>query len=224
MLVNELFNSIDGEGKRAGELATFIRVSGCNLRCSYCDSKYTWGKEGKEMSIGEIMDFVCSQGYYNITITGGEPLIYPEMRELVDSLLSHGHNVNIETNGTINPVEFFGNLYDNPNLFITMDYKCACSGEEDKMDINNFYGLTTKDVLKFVVSNVEELEKAKEFMFDLATTKHNEDLPIVYFSPVFGRIEPKQIVEFMKKYRIDNHTRIQLQLHKYIWPPMMRGV
>lgn len=224
MLINEIFNSIDGEGKRAGELATFIRVSGCNLHCKYCDSKYTWGSEGQEMSIGEIMNFVCSQGYYNVTITGGEPLIYLEMRELVDSLLSCGHSVNIETNGTINPVEFFGDLYDNPNLFITMDYKCACSGEEDKMNIRNFYGLTEKDVLKFVVSNVEELETAKDFMQALSEYKHHEELPIVYFSPVFGKIEPKEIVEFMKKNRLDNHTRVQLQLHKYIWPPMMRGV
>lgn len=224
MLINEIFNSIDGEGKRAGELTTFIRVCGCNLHCVYCDSKYTWGKDGKEMSIDAICKTIDETGYYNITITGGEPLIYPEIKTLVERLVEN-HDVNIETNGTIDPVVFFGKeLYNNPNLFITMDYKCACSGEEDKMEIDKFYSLTDKDVLKFVVSNIEELNKAEDIMHELTIRHHGENLPTVYFSPVFGKIEPRMIVEFMKEHRLSRHVRVQLQLHKYIWDPQKRGV
>ena len=151
MRVNEIFNSIDGEGKRAGELTTFIRFCGCNCNCTYCDSKYTWKEEGKEMSVNEIVNYVNENGYRNITITGGEPLIQPDINELVELLVECGKNVNIETNGTINPAKAVPFYQTSNDVFVTMDYKSKSSGQNSKMVLENFEDLWGSDVLKFVV-------------------------------------------------------------------------
>lgn len=226
MRVNEIFNSIDGEGKRAGELATFIRFCGCNCNCSYCDSKYTWTEQGKEMSVDEIVEYVVDNGYPNITITGGEPLIQENLNELVERLVDCGKFVNIETNGTINPSHVIPIHSTSPNVFVTMDYKSKSSGQQDKMKLENFVDLWNTDVLKFVVANEEEMKDALDFMHKLESYQSGdiEQLPLVYFSPVYGKIEPKQIVEFMQKHNLAKNVRVQLQLHKYFWNPETRGV
>ncbi len=226
MRVNEIFNSIDGEGKRAGELTTFIRFCGCNCNCSYCDSKYTWTEEGKEMSIDEIVQYVNDNGYRNITITGGEPLIQPDINELVERLVEINKYVNIETNGTINPSTVIPFYETSTDVFVTMDYKSKSSGQNSKMLLENFTDLWSSDVLKFVVANEQEMEDALSFMHKLESYAggETERLPLVYFSPVYGKIEPKQIVEFMQKHNLTRHVRVQIQLHKYFWNPETRGV
>ena len=215
MKVNEIFQSIEGEGKRAGELATFIRLCGCNLRCNYCDTSYAFSmNSGKDMTPDEILDKVqdISIGR-NITITGGEPLCCEEVKELIEKLLDDGYKINVETNGTmLKPLNTISDY-----LFYTIDYKCPDSGECDKMNPNVFKSLVPADVLKFVVSSTSDLEHCKQWL-DI-----NKPLCNIYFSPVFGRIEAKEIVEFLQEHKMAS-CKVQLQLHKYIWPPEMRGV
>lgn len=207
--VNEIFGSIEGEGIRAGELSTFIRLSGCNLRCTYCDTAYAFN-QGVEMTVSDILHKVH---YTNVTLTGGEPLYQP-VAPLLCALQEH--EVNVETNGSIDirPYQKYN------HVFFTVDYKCGFSGMTDHMCLANFESLRSCDVLKFVVGNRMDLEEAH--CLYLAYQKYLAGVPI-YVSPVFGQIEPQDIVTFMKKHKLEN-WRIQLQLHKFIWPPTQRGV
>ena len=205
--VNEIFFSIDGEGKRAGKLAAFIRLAGCNLRCSYCDTEYAF-TDGQLMRIDEIAEAV--EGWENVTVTGGEPLLQ-DIHALLERL--QGHEVNIETNGSVDVTPY----HEYPRVFFTLDYKCPSSGMESSMLEKNFQTLRSQDVLKFVVGDREDLRRAQE-----VCEKYEPRCP-VYLSPVFGKIEAKEIVEYMKSARYKN-WRLQLQLHKYIWPPDARGV
>lgn len=215
MNVVEIFLSIDGEGIRAGELATFVRLAGCNLRCSYCDTKYAQGMaDGEEMSALAIIDRVKELGCKNVTLTGGEPLLNKDGFILAHALAEGGYSVNIETNGSID----IGDLLDEPNVIITMDYKCPSSGCEESMCLSNLEKLREQDVLKFVL-------EASDFDAVRAVIARYKINAQIYLSPVFGRIEPVQIVDFMKReFRAKNNIRVQLQLHKFIWPPEMRGV
>lgn len=214
MKVVEIFKSIDGEGKRAGLPTTFVRLFGCNLNCSYCDTRY--GCEGDKytiMSIPNIIDTLERYGTKSITITGGEPLIHPGINHLVEVLLHRGYWVNIETNGS----QYIGHLPANPNVFVTMDYKCPSSGMQDKMCLANFRKLSNTDVLKFVVGSYEDLVCALSILEEYKPSAQ------VYFSPVFGEIEPAAIVDFILDNKLDN-CKIQLQMHKIIWEPNKRGV
>ena len=206
LVVNEIFHSIDGEGKKAGELATFIRLTGCNLRCSYCDTAYAFS-EGRPMTIEEIARQVR---YHNTTLTGGEPLCQ-DVHALLEAL--PGHSINIETNGSIAIAPYFRH----DNTWFTVDYKCTGSAMSEHMLPQNFLALRRQDVLKFVVSNQEDLEQARHICQQYAPV-----CPI-YISPVFGKIEGQRIVQYMEHYELES-WRLQLQLHKYIWPPDMRGV
>lgn len=208
--VNEIFFSIEGEGRRAGELAAFIRLTGCNLRCSYCDTEYAFS-EGKPWKVQDIASEV--QGWRNITLTGGEPLLQ-DVHGLLD-YLPLASDINIETNGSIDITQYFGY----PNVFFTIDYKCPSSDMEDRMISKNFCRLRPQDCLKFVVGDIEDLKVARAVCF-------SQNIPCpVYISPVFGKIEPSVIVDFIKDNRIIcENWRVQLQLHKYIWDPMKRGV
>lgn len=206
LFVNEIFNSIDGEGKRAGELASFIRLTGCNLRCSYCDTAYAFNT-GVEMLVKDIVE---QAEYRNITLTGGEPLCQ-DIHSLLKALSDR--DVNIETNGSINIRPYL----DYSNVFFTLDCKSISSGESGKMLMTNFANLRQRDVLKFVVGSDEDL---KDF---LAMYRLINPTCQVYLSPVFGRIEPARIVEFMQAHRLET-CKVQLQLHKFIWEPTKRGV
>ena len=215
MKVVEIFSSIEGEGKRAGLPATFIRLFGCNLRCSYCDSMYAVeGTEYTEMSIVEIMDKLEEIGCPNVTVTGGEPLIHPEIEELLMCLCERGFWVNVETNGSVMLPSY--NPIDN-RLFYTVDYKTGSSGMQDKMVLDVFRRLHSIDVIKFVVGSEQDLEEALKFYKDLCP------MCKVYVSPVFGSIDPEQIVQFILKNRVWD-WKVQLQLHKFIWSPDMKGV
>lgn len=223
MKVVEIFNSIDGEGKRAGLPCTFIRLFGCNLSCSYCDSQYacvetkTIQTQYTVMSVEEIVTRVKYLGCSSITITGGEPLIHPGIENLIEALLDEGCWVNIESNGTKSVIPRFDEYTDDGQLFYTMDYKTNCSGMTDKMYAGSIYTLKHTDVLKFVVGSAEDLNQALEVV-----EKHSPKAQI-YVSPVFGKIEAAQIVEFIKKHRLWD-WKVQLQMHKYIWDKDKRGV
>ena len=216
MKINEIFDSIDGEGLRTGELATFIRLAGCNLRCRYCDTSYALSaKDGVDMSIDEIIAKVKAIKNKNVTLTGGEPLIHERTSDLIRGLSCF--DINIETNGSID-IEPYTSF---PNVLITMDYKTASSGENGKMLLSNLKKLRESDVLKIVMSS-----KDKQEVFDLLND--NEIKSYVYLSPIYGECEPKELVEFLKHLKASGintgKIRVQVQLHKIIWNPDERGV
>ena len=220
MRVAEKFISINGEGTRAGELAVFIRFQGCNLRCSYCDTM--WANEPdcpfEEMSPEEICDYVAETGITNCTLTGGEPLLQRDMKQLVRLLIDKcGCRVEIETNGSANLTPLTMDPQHRP--VFTMDYKLPSSGCESAMRRDNFELLGREDTVKFVCGSLEDLERAHEIMQEYSLP----DQCHVYFSPVFGSIEPAAIVDFMQKRRM-NKVRLQIQMHKVIWDPDRRGV
>ena len=215
--VNEIFLSIDGEGYRTGLPVVFVRLYGCNLNCSYCDTRYSCEQqEYKEMSLYDILTQVLSYGVPRVTLTGGEPLIHPGVKDLIVSLVANDIEVNIETNGAVDLDEFIEFKYNSKVVF-TMDYKCKSSGMEDKMILSNLEFLQPKDVIKFVVSNYNELEKM-EYILESSKCKAQ-----AYVSPVFGAIEPKELVEYVLENKLNN-VKVQVQLHKIIWNPNMRGV
>ena len=215
--VNEIFLSIDGEGYRTGLPVVFIRLYGCNLNCSYCDTRYSCEQqEYKEMSLYDILAQVLSYGVPRVTLTGGEPLIHPGVKDLIVSLVANDIEVNIETNGAVDLDEFIEFKYNSKVVF-TMDYKCKSSGMEDKMILSNLEFLQPKDVIKFVVSNYNEMEKM-EYILESSKCKAQ-----AYVSPVFGAIEPKELVEYVLENKL-NTVKVQVQLHKIIWNPNMRGV
>lgn len=221
MKVVEIFSSIDGEGIRAGLPVTFVRLYGCNLNCSYCDTPYSHLTEednAKEMSIDEIVRAVEYNGIPNVTITGGEPMIHSNIIELFDELLERGYYVNVETNGTYPvPTKYNMGHANAHKIIFTMDYKCPSSGMQEEMSIANLNTLRCNDVLKFVVGSVHDMDEAKKVL------KMMDACPTVYFSPVFGQINPESIVKYMLCHHLYD-CRIQIQMHKVIWNPNERGV
>ena len=215
--VAEKFVSINGEGVRAGELAAFIRFRGCNLRCSYCDTKWAISVKGpaKMMTTAQLCSFAF--GITNVTLTGGEPLIH-DLDELIIMLCLKGHRVEIETNGSI-ALDHIAALDCRQNVTFTMDYKLPSCSMETMMRTENFGLLGKNDTVKFVAGSFDDLVRAKQIIgeYDLTSRCH------VYLSPVFGAIDPADIVDFMKAEGL-NDVRLQLQLHKYIWDPDKRGV
>lgn len=224
MKVVEIFDSIEGEGKRAGQTATFIRFAGCNLRCSYCDTTYALFGEKEEcvyteMSIEEILEKV-NPDWKRVTLTGGEPLIQKEIDTLIDALCDMGCEVNIETNGTVNTKHYTSN----PNVFVTIDYKLPSSGECEKMDINNFTALGKNDVIKFVVGSSEDIDCMENIVARLKCIYPPSKLPIMYTGAVFGEIDMQCLVEKIVNSKILKDVIFQLQIHKFVWNPEERGV
>ncbi|MCS5421968.1 MULTISPECIES: putative 7-carboxy-7-deazaguanine synthase QueE [Psychrilyobacter] len=210
--VVEKFISINGEGQRSGELAVFIRLAKCNLRCNYCDTM--WANEENApvtaMTKEDIYNYILDTKVKNITLTGGEPLLDREVKDLIEYIVKDKSLfLEIETNGSIDL-----NLFrsDAKNLSFTMDYKGPSSEMEKFMFIKNFETISHKDTVKFVVGDYNDLLKAKEIMekYDLMNRCS------VYFSSVYKKIELDEIVEFMKKFNL-NGVRLQLQMHKFIW-------
>lgn len=216
--VAEKFVSINGEGTRAGELAVFIRFKGCNLSCGYCDT--TWANRADTpavmMTAEEICEFAEQSGVVNVTLTGGEPLLQRELYALIEMLMKNGKSVEIETNGSV-PIDALSRKEYRP--IFTMDYKLPTSGMEDDMCLENFQYLAEQDTVKFVSGSIPDLERAAQIIVKYALIERCH----VYFSPVFGSIAPSEIVDFMKRRRL-NGTRLQLQLHKFIWESNKKGV
>lgn len=206
----EIFTSINGEGTLAGQLALFLRFAGCNLACGFCDTKWANAKDCPvtEMTQSDILARIRQAGLTNITLTGGEPLIQPGMKELMQAIALFRFRMEVETNGSV---------YLRPFLAIrgtafTMDYKLPGSGQEEAMCLKNLALLRPQDTVKFVAGSRDDLLRARQVMLDhqLIGRCH------LYISPVFGAIEPEEIVAFMKEYKL-NDVNLQLQLHKIIW-------
>lgn len=217
--VAEKFISINGEGLKCGQLSVFIRFAGCNLSCNYCDTSWanTSDINYEIMTEHEIYSYIKSTEITNVTLTGGEPLFQAGILSLLE-LLSNDNNISveIETNGSINLSEFLTS--NNPPCF-TMDYKLPDSNMENHMYISNFNYLTKKDVVKFVVSSINDLKKTKIIIDKYSLIQKTN----VYLSPVFKKISPDAIVDFMKQNRL-NKVNLQIQIHKIIWSPNKRGV
>lgn len=216
--VVEIFQSINGEGMKAGELAVFVRFKGCNLRCRYCDTM--WANEADtvytEMDEEEIICEVKKCYVKNVTVTGGEPLLQKGIEVLLKRLTEEGFWVEIETNGSIFLKNF---IAISPKLSFTMDYKLAGSEMEEKMCTDNFALLSKKDTVKFVVSGREDLERA----FAVAEEFSLGEKCNILLSPVFDEIALEEIVVFMKEHHWTD-ARMQIQMHKVIWDPQERGV
>lgn len=218
MRVVEIFKSIEGEGKRAGLPCTFVRFFGCNLRCNYCDTPYGWDSkyedEATEMSVDEIATAVFALGCPAVTLTGGEPLLQPreEFLDLITALSKKKYIINIESNGSLRLT-----CHSLPTVFYTLDYKTGSSGMTDKMNIKALQELTDKDVLKFVVGSLEDCVEAHRVI------EQYQPCAQIYFSPVFGKIQPADIVDYLLEHNL-YHCHVQVQLHKVIWDPNRRGV
>ena len=211
--VNEIFYSIQGESTYAGRPCVFVRLTGCNLRCSFCDTTYAYDA-GKLMELGDIFDRVSSYECHLVEITGGEPLIQSETPVLIQSLLEDGYEVLLETNGTLDISQV------DHRCAKIVDVKCPTSGMSDKNDLENLNRLTEKDELKFVIGNREDYDYAKKVL-GYVDVRLKETIP-ANFSPVFGVMEPKNLAEWILEDHLD--VRLHLQLHKYIWDPGKRGV
>lgn len=223
--VAEHFVSINGEGRRAGQLAYFIRFAGCNLNCDYCDTK--WANEPdvtcENYTEELLLDMIINKGVKNITLTGGEPLLQPGIKELLEVLRTvRNINIEIETNGSIDIESFFSKREDfiEDNVSFTLDYKTGSSAMVKLMCLHNYEIVRENDTVKFVVGSLEDLESAKAVIerYHLIEKRCG-----IFLSPCFGKIEPKQIVDYMVEKKL-NEVNIQLQLHKYIWDPDMKGV
>ncbi len=217
--VAELFASINGESVRAGEPAVFVRFRGCNLACSYCDTKWANRPDCpvRMMTAEEIADYADRAGIADVTLTGGEPLMQKELDVLISRLTASGHRVELETNGSVS-VEALSRLLE-PRPVFTLDYKLPGSGMESAMLTENYRFLAKEDSVKFVSGSREDLERAAEIIERYRLTEKCS----VFISPVFGKIDPADIVAFLLERRM-NGVRLQLQLHKFIWDPEKRGV
>ena len=228
MFITEIFKSIQGEGTRAGLPCIFVRLTGCNLRCTWCDTAYAF-HGGQKMSVDEVMDRVkgrnlnsdgSSAGVTMVELTGGEPLLQEEIYPLAEQLLAVGYTVMIETSGE----RFIGRL---PKEVVKIvDVKCPDSGEPDTFEMRNLEALGSQDEVKFVISSRADYEFAREF-----TRRHGlaQRVREVLFSPVHddpeGRwtgLEPRTLVEWMLEDGLP--ARLGLQLHKLVWDPATRGV
>ena len=218
LTVVERFVSINGEGAHAGEPAAFIRFKGCNLSCSYCDTKWANKNDAlsSECTADSLVRWAADQPVKNVTLTGGEPLLQDDIEGLIEKLLGLGLRVEIETNGSL-PLDRY--IKPDARPAFTMDYKLPYSGMESAMRRDNFKLLNKHDTVKFVSGSQEDLKRAKEIIDEYRLTERCH----VYLSPVFGRIDPAEIVGFMRDNEM-NGVRLQLQLHKFIWKPDQRGV
>jgi 7-carboxy-7-deazaguanine synthase len=211
MKINEIFTSIQGETSFVGLPFTFVRLSGCNLRCSYCDTQYAYD-EGAEYPLDEVMAEVKKRAVSRVVITGGEPLLQDETDMLCSRLLDAGFTVLLETNGSILIKDI------DPRVHRILDLKCPGSGMDKFMNLQNVDYLTMRDEVKLVISGRKDFEWALEILeqHELQGRAH------VLFSPVYGRLDPQELAAWILKGKLN--VRLQLQIHRYIWPDKMRGV
>jgi len=210
MKICEIFTSIQGESTLQGVAAVFVRLAGCNLACSYCDTEYA-RSGGEEMSLEEIIGRVGEMKPRYVCITGGEPLLQRDTPELSERLASLGYLVSVETNGTLDASV----LPD--DVLRVIDVKCPGSGEHGRFCTANITGKRKTDEFKFVLTDRRDFEFAREF-----TEKHDlSGIRAILLSPAAGKLEPALLAEWI----IDEMplARLQLQLHKFIWPDEARG-
>lgn len=205
--VNEIFKSIQGESTYAGLPCTFIRLAGCNLRCTYCDTNYAY-YHGRELSDEEIISKIEENGVKCVEFTGGEPLLQEETPPLIKTLLDRGYNVLIETNGSI----CIGCL--DKRLTIIMDIKTPKSGMSERMNLKNLELFKSNDEIKFVLLDESDYIWAKDIIskYNLLNKTKN-----ILMSPAYGILSPKTLASWILRDNLP--VRIQLQIHKYIWAP-----
>jgi 7-carboxy-7-deazaguanine synthase len=211
MRVTEIFYSIQGESSFVGQPCVFIRLTGCPLRCAWCDTEYAF-YGGNEQSMEDILGKVESYGCRLVEITGGEPLAQSDAFPLITKLCERGYDVLIETSGAIDTAAVDARAH------VILDVKCPGSGMSDRMHWPNLDRLSMKDEAKFVLADRADYEWARQVLerHELAARC------IVLMSPVFGSLDPRQLAEWVLADRLP--VRLQLQLHKLIWAPDMRGV
>ena len=212
LTINEIYQSIQGESTWAGEPCVFVRLTFCDLRCNYCDTEYAF-YEGKKRALDEIVAAVAEFRCPLVEITGGEPLLQKNVLPLMKMLADAGKTVLLETSGAhdISAVD--------PRVHRIMDLKTPGSGECERNLFSNIDHLTKRDDVKFVIGSREDYEWSRE---QVAKFRLNERCGAVLFSPIFGRIDPREIVEWILADRLP--VRFQLQMHKFIWTPAQRGV
>jgi len=212
LLVNEIFYSIQGESIHSGRPCIFVRLTGCNLRCSYCDTRYAY-EQGVNMEITEIINRIAAHRCRLVEITGGEPLLQSQTPILIYRLLENGYEVMLETNGSLDISSVDGRCIK------IVDIKCPTSGESDKIDLANLKRLGSKDQVKFVIGDRSDYKYAKVTMDSISPDFPEEQ---ILFSPVSGGITPSQLAEWILEDSLN--VRLHLQLHKIIWPDKERGV
>ena len=212
LTVNEIFHSIQGESTHTGEPCVFVRLTACDLRCSWCDTPYAF-YEGRKMSIDEVLVEVDKYGCPLVEVTGGEPLLQQDVYPLMTRLLEQGKRVLLETGGHRSIAQVPAGVER------IMDVKCPGSGESAKNDWTNLEQLMPTDQVKFVVKDRADYEFAR----DLVTRERlAERVAAVLFSPVHGVLDARLLAEWILADRVP--VRLQLQAHKFIWPPDTRGV
>lgn len=211
--VNEIFYSIQGESSFAGWPCVFVRLTGCNLRCTYCDTQYAY-YEGSDLAVPEIVARVQAFQCSLVEVTGGEPLLQQDTPTLIARLLDLGHTVLLETNGSVDitPVD--------RRCIRIVDFKCPSSGAADANDFANIARLQPHDEVKCVIGDREDYEFAKVVLERIQGSRTGQAK--VLLAPVFGLLEPRQLVRWILADRLP--VRLNLQLHKYIWDPDQRGV
>ena len=211
--VNEIFYSIQGESSFAGWPCIFVRLTGCNLRCSYCDTQYAY-QEGKELSLDVIIKQIEKYRCSLVEITGGEPLIQEETPLLISNLLDKGYRVLLETNGSLDV-----SMIDRRCVRI-IDIKLPGSGEVHRNFLENLNELHDKDELKFVIGGQNDYVYAKEILNRIP--EGLSEKIVINFSPLWGMMEPALLADWILNDRLT--VRLNIQLQKIIWPPGMRGV
>jgi 7-carboxy-7-deazaguanine synthase len=209
--INEIYFSIQGESSKAGLPCVFIRLTYCNLRCTYCDTEYAF-YEGKDYSIDEVVEQVKKYNCRLVEVTGGEPLFQKESYDLLKRLCEEKFEVLLETGGSL-PIKEV-----DPSVKIIMDLKCPSSGMVKKNLYENIDCLKLSDELKFVVGSREDYEWSKEIINKYKLNNKCE----ILFSVVFGVLEPITLVNWILEDKLN--VRFQLQMHKYIWDPLAKGV
>lgn len=201
--ITEIFYSIQGEASTTGLPTVFVRLTGCPLRCTYCDTEYAF-HGGEKMQIVQIIEKIKAFNCLLVCITGGEPLAQPNVNTLMDMLCEQGYQVSLETSGAIDVSKV------NPSVTKVIDIKTPSSNESLKNKVENFLYLNDKDVCKFVIGNEDDFDWAKHFIEEHLNNKSN-----IYFSPVTPGMDPKVIAELILRDGLN--VRLQLQLHKYLW-------
>ena len=211
LCVNEIFYSLQGEGTRAGERCVFVRLTGCNVRCSYCDTQYAF-EEGQIMTLDQVLWCVRGYGCPLVEVTGGEPLLQPPVYQLLTTLAGEVDTVLLETSGTM-PIQ---NV--DPRVVRILDVKCPGSGVADRNHWPNLDLLTPRDEVKFVVLDRTDYDWAKDII-----VRHGllTRCPVL-LSPVFGVLQPNELASWVLLDQLD--VRVGLQLHKLIWPATKRGI
>ncbi len=209
--INEIYYSVQGESTHTGRPCIFIRLTYCNLRCSYCDTEYAF-YEGKDMEIAQIMSEIQQWDCNLVEVTGGEPLFQEECIDLLHELINSNYEVMLETGGSLS-------ISDVPKKVIKIvDFKCPSSKMEKKNLWSIVDDLQAHDEVKFVIGNREDFDWAKDRITEYSLDK----ICTLLFSPTFGEIDPQQIVEWILAENLP--VRMQLQMHKMIWSPEEKGV